>query len=272
MRGAGCTLNDIADRDYDARVARTRLRPMPSGRITVAQAVAFLLAQLAVGAAVLFSLNRLSILLGLAVLGLIGTYPFMKRITYWPQLFLGLNFNWGALIGWTAVTGSLGWPAVLLYLGGVFWTSATTRSTRTRTRRTTSGSASNPRRWRSGSRTRPFLFAFYAGAALLWGSGRSCRRSRDRVLGGARRRRAPAGVAGGARRYRRPGRLPAQIPLEPRGRLAASGRHHRRAFCLILAMPGQPGCAGCGCDRLRPRGSTSVRVNNRAMMRPPRRV
>ena len=122
MRGAGCTLNDIADRDYDARVARTRLRPLPSGRITVPQAGAFLLAQLAVGAAVLFSLNRLSILLGLAVLGLIGTYPFMKRITYWPQVFLGLNFNWGALLGWTAVTGSLGWPAVLLYLGGVFWT------------------------------------------------------------------------------------------------------------------------------------------------------
>ena len=86
------------------------------------QAVAFLLLQLAIGAAVLLSLNRASILLGIAVLGLIGTYPFMKRITYWPQVFLGLNFNWGALIGWTAVAGALAWPALLLYLGGVFWT------------------------------------------------------------------------------------------------------------------------------------------------------
>ena len=106
MRGAGCTLNDIADRHYDAQVARTRLRPLPSGAVTVRQAVLFLLVQLAVGAAVLLSLNRTSVVLGFAVLGLIGTYPFMKRITYWPQVFLGLNFNWGALLGWTAVTGA----------------------------------------------------------------------------------------------------------------------------------------------------------------------
>src|SRR5689334_2407545 len=110
MRGAGCTLNDIADRDYDGRVARTRLRPLPSGRVSVRQAVIFMLAQLAVGAAVLFTLNRASILLGIAVLGLIATYPFMKRITWWPQVFLGLNFNWGALLGWTAVTGRLAVP------------------------------------------------------------------------------------------------------------------------------------------------------------------
>src|SRR6516162_6587845 len=113
MRGAGCTLNDIADRHYDAQVARTRLRPLPSGAVSVRQAILFLGLQLAVGAA---------ILLGVVVLGLVGTYPFMKRITYWPQVFLGLNFNWGALIGWTAVTGELAWPSLLLYVGGVFWT------------------------------------------------------------------------------------------------------------------------------------------------------
>src|SRR5947209_18511741 len=122
MRGAGCTLNDIADRDYDGKVARPRLRPLPSGRVSVTQAVLFMLVQLAIGAAVLLSLNRTTILLGIAVLALIGTYPFMKRITYWPQLFLGLNFNWGALIGWTAVAGALAWPPLLLYLGGLFWT------------------------------------------------------------------------------------------------------------------------------------------------------
>src|SRR5690348_3247543 len=85
MRGAGCTLNDIADRDYDGQVARTRLRPLPSGAVSVRQAVIFLLLQLTIGAAVLFSLNRITVLLGAGVLVLIGTYPFMKRITYWPQ-------------------------------------------------------------------------------------------------------------------------------------------------------------------------------------------
>jgi 4-hydroxybenzoate polyprenyltransferase len=169
MRGAGCTLNDIADRDYDARVARTRLRPLPSGRINVVQAGAFLLAQLAVGAAVLFSLNGLSILLGLAVLGLIGTYPFMKRITYWPQLFLGLNFNWGALIGWTAVTGSLSAPAVLLYLGGVFWTLGYDTIYAHQDKEDDARIGVKSSALALGSRTRPFLFAFYAGAALLWG-------------------------------------------------------------------------------------------------------
>jgi 4-hydroxybenzoate polyprenyltransferase len=169
MRGAGCTLNDIADRDFDARVARTRLRPLPSGRITVIQALVFLAAQLAIGAAVLFSLNALSILLGLAVLGLIGTYPFMKRITYWPQLFLGLNFNWGALIGWTAVTGALGWPAVLLYLGGVFWTLGYDTIYAHQDKEDDIRIGVKSSALALGSRTRPFLFAFYAGALLFWG-------------------------------------------------------------------------------------------------------
>jgi 4-hydroxybenzoate polyprenyltransferase len=168
MRGAGCTLNDIADRDYDARVGRTRLRPLPSGRVTVVQAGVFLLAQLAVGAAVLFSLNRLSILLGLAVLGLIGTYPFMKRVTYWPQLFLGLNFNWGALIGWTAVTGTLSAPPLLLYLGGVFWTLGYDTIYAHQDREDDARIGVKSSALALGSRTRPFLFAFYAGALLLW--------------------------------------------------------------------------------------------------------
>src|SRR5881227_101822 len=96
MRGAGCTLNDIADREYDGKVARTRLRPLPSGRLSVRQAIVFMAVQLAIGAAVLFSLKPLCWWLGIGVLALIGAYPFMKRITWWPQLFLGLNFNWGS--------------------------------------------------------------------------------------------------------------------------------------------------------------------------------
>jgi 4-hydroxybenzoate polyprenyltransferase len=142
---------------------------LPSGRITIVQAGAFLLAQLAVGAAVLCSLNGISILLGLAVLGLIGTYPFMKRVTYWPQLFLGFNFNWGALIGWTAVTGSLAWPAVLLYLGGVFWTLGYDTIYAHQDKEDDARIGVKSSALALGSRTRPFLFAFYAGAALLWG-------------------------------------------------------------------------------------------------------
>lgn len=122
MRGAGCTVNDIADHDLDKGVARTASRPIPSGAVSVRQAALFLIPQLAIGAGVLFSLNRFAILLGFASLALVVTYPFMKRITYWPQAWLGLTFNWGALLGWAAVTGTLDWPPVLLYAAGFFWT------------------------------------------------------------------------------------------------------------------------------------------------------
>jgi 4-hydroxybenzoate polyprenyltransferase len=168
MRGAGCTLNDIADRDYDGRVARTRMRPIPSGAITVPQAVVFMLAQLAIGAAVLFSLNRTSILLGVAVLGLIATYPFMKRITWWPQLFLGLNFNWGALLGWAAVAGSLAWPPVLLYVGGVFWTIGYDTIYAHQDKEDDARIGVKSSALALGEKTRPWLFVFYAAAALLW--------------------------------------------------------------------------------------------------------
>ena len=221
MRGAGCTLNDIADRDYDARVARTRLRPLPSGRVTVAQAGAFLLAQLAVGAAVLFSLNRLSILLGLAVLGLIGTYPFMKRITYWPQLFLGLNFNWGALLGWTAVTGSLGWPAVLLYLGGVFWTLGYDTIYAHQDKEDDARIGVKSSALALGSRTRPFLFAFYAARRAALGIGRRGRRARDRASG----RRSPPPRS--SWRGRRRGSIPMMRPIAS----ANSARTARSAGC-----------------------------------------
>jgi 4-hydroxybenzoate polyprenyltransferase len=122
MRGAGCTLNDIIDRDFDARVARTSARPIPSGQVSVRQAVAFLILQLLLGLAVLLQFNAFAVWLGIGSLVLVALYPFMKRITYWPQLFLGLTFNWGALLGWAAVKGSLGLPAAALYAAGIFWT------------------------------------------------------------------------------------------------------------------------------------------------------
>jgi 4-hydroxybenzoate polyprenyltransferase len=169
MRGAGCTLNDIADREYDGKVARTRLRPLPSGRVSVKQAALFMALQLAVGAAILFSLNRTSVLLGIAVLGLIATYPFMKRVTWWPQLFLGLNFNWGALLGWTAVTGRVAWPALLLYLGGICWTLGYDTIYAHQDKEDDERIGVKSSALALGDRmTRPFLFACYAAAVLLW--------------------------------------------------------------------------------------------------------
>ena len=122
MRGAGCTYNDIVDHDFDSRVARTALRPIPSGAVTIRQAWLFLGLQLLIGLAILLQFNLMTIGLGVASLVLVVSYPFMKRITYWPQAWLGLTFNWGALMGWTAVTGSLAWPAAALYAAGFFWT------------------------------------------------------------------------------------------------------------------------------------------------------
>lgn len=122
MRGAGCTYNDIVDRDFDAKVSRTALRPIPAGEVSVRQAWIFLGLQLLTGFVILLQLNATTIGLGVASLILVLSYPFMKRITYWPQAWLGLTFNWGALMGWSAVTGSLDWPAAALYAAGFFWT------------------------------------------------------------------------------------------------------------------------------------------------------
>jgi 4-hydroxybenzoate polyprenyltransferase len=121
MRGAGCTWNDIVDRDLDGRVERTRSRPIPSGQVSTAQAAAFLVAQAVVGLIVLLQFNRFAIGAGVASLGIVVVYPFMKRITYWPQIVLGLAFSWGALIGWAAAFGRLDAPALVLYAGAISW-------------------------------------------------------------------------------------------------------------------------------------------------------
>jgi 4-hydroxybenzoate polyprenyltransferase len=122
MRAAGCAYNDIVDRDIDAKVARTAGRPIASGRISVRQAWAFLAVCSLLALIILLSLGLIAILLGVASLGLVAAYPFMKRITWWPQAWLGLTFNWGALLGYAAATAWLAWPAALLYAAGVFWT------------------------------------------------------------------------------------------------------------------------------------------------------
>ncbi|MEM8591497.1 MAG: 4-hydroxybenzoate octaprenyltransferase, partial [Pseudomonadota bacterium] len=122
MRGAGCTWNDIQDRHYDAQVARTRSRPIPSGQVTVTRAAIWMVIQSLAAFAILLSYSDATILVGLASLFFVAIYPFAKRFTWWPQVFLGLAFNWGALLAWTAHTGSLGWPAFGLYLAGIAWT------------------------------------------------------------------------------------------------------------------------------------------------------
>jgi 4-hydroxybenzoate polyprenyltransferase len=121
MRGAGCTWNDLMDRDIDARVERTRSRPIPSGQVSVRAAAVFLVAQALIGLLVLVQFNRFTVILGIASLAVVAIYPLMKRVTYWPQIFLGLAFSWGALMGWAAMFGRLDWPAMLLYAGSICW-------------------------------------------------------------------------------------------------------------------------------------------------------
>ena len=168
MRGAGCTVNDMVDRHFDARVARTRDRPLASGALGLVQAWVFLTLLLTVGLVILLQLNGAAIALGAASLPLIALYPYMKRITSWPQAFLGLVFNWGALLGWTAATGSLGWPAVALYAGCFAWTLGydTIYAHQDKEDDVIVGVKSSA--LKLGGATRPWLFVFYGVAAALF--------------------------------------------------------------------------------------------------------
>ena len=169
LRGAGCTFNDIVDRDIDARVARTRDRPLASGALSLVQALAFMGLLLVIGLIILLQLNSAAIALGAASLPLILAYPFMKRITYWPQAFLGLTFNWGALLGWTAATGSLAWPAAALYAACIAWTLGydTIYAHQDKEHDMLVGVKSSA--LRLGERTRPWLFVFYGVTVALLG-------------------------------------------------------------------------------------------------------
>jgi 4-hydroxybenzoate polyprenyltransferase len=122
MRAAGCTYNDIVDKDIDAQVARTQTRPLPSGQVSERAATIFMLVLCLIGLAVLLSFNAATIWLGLAVIPIVAVYPLVKRFSYWPQVVLGLAFNWGALLGYTAVLGRLEWAAAVLYAGAIAWT------------------------------------------------------------------------------------------------------------------------------------------------------
>lgn len=167
MRGAGCTINDISDRDFDAQVARTATRPLASGALKPVQAWLFLAALLAAGLIVLVQLNHAAIILGIAALPLVALYPFMKRITWWPQAWLGLTFNFGALVGWTAVAGTLGPPAVALYAGSIAWTLGydTIYAHQDKEDDALIGVKSSARKLGDG--TRPWLWGFYGIALTL---------------------------------------------------------------------------------------------------------
>ncbi|GAA2860872.1 4-hydroxybenzoate polyprenyltransferase [Aminobacter niigataensis] len=168
MRGAGCTYNDIVDEGIDAQVERTRSRPLPSGQVTRRQAWTFLVLQALVGLVVLLQFNSFAILLGISSLAIVAIYPFMKRITNWPQFVLGLAFSWGALMGWAAEFGDLDAPAVLLYFGSVMWVIGydTIYAHQDKEDDALVGVKSTARFF--GENTKSWLVGLYAGALMLF--------------------------------------------------------------------------------------------------------
>jgi 4-hydroxybenzoate polyprenyltransferase len=169
MRGAGCTYNDIVDRDIDALVERTRSRPIPSGQVTAREAAAFLVLQALVGLAVLLQFNGFTVGVGIASLAVVAIYPFMKRITSWPQIVLGLAFSWGALMGWAAAFGTLDAPAFLLYAGAIAWVIGydTIYAHQDREDDALIGVKSTALLF--GTKTKPILAGFYVLAVILIG-------------------------------------------------------------------------------------------------------
>ncbi len=167
MRGAGCTFNDIVDHDIDMEVARTRSRPLPSGRVTRLQAKVFMVLQALAGLLVLLQFNGFSIFLGVFSLVFVAVYPFAKRFTDWPQFFLGLAFSWGALMGWSAEFGGVGMAAIVLYLGAIAWTVGydTIYAYQDKEDDELIGVRSTARRF--GEHPRPWLFGLYGLTVLL---------------------------------------------------------------------------------------------------------
>ena len=168
MRSAGCAYNDIVDRDIDAKVERTALRPIPSGAVSVKQAVLLLVGLSLAGLAVLVQFNPYAILVGVSSLALVAAYPFMKRITWWPQAWLGLTFNWGALVGYAAAAGGLDPAALALYAGGVFWTVGYDTIYAHQDTEDDALVGVKSSALKLGERTKPWLAGFYAATLALF--------------------------------------------------------------------------------------------------------
>ena len=168
-RSAGCVINDLWDRDIDARVARTSTRPIASGEISVKAGLAFLIGLLLVGLVVLLQFNMVAITLGVASLALVAVYPLMKRITYWPQAFLGLTFNWGALLAWAAVQGAVGEVAVMIYVACILWTLGYDTIYGHQDKEDDIHVGVKSSSIKLGQKTKPFVMAMYAGTAILLG-------------------------------------------------------------------------------------------------------
>jgi 4-hydroxybenzoate polyprenyltransferase len=170
MRSAGCVYNDIVDRDLDARVERTRLRPLASGRVSLRSAWLLIGLLCAIGLLVLLQLNSLAAIVALASIAPVAAYPFMKRITWWPQAWLGLVFSWGALVGWPAVTGSIGWTPLLLWFGSIAWVVGydTLYAIQDKEDDALVGVKSSARRL--GDKAPLGIAIFYLAALLLWGA------------------------------------------------------------------------------------------------------
>jgi 4-hydroxybenzoate polyprenyltransferase len=168
MRGAGCTYNDLVDHDIDDQVARTRSRPLPSGKVARLHAKVFLVLQALVGFLVLIQFNLFSIGIGILSLAVVAVYPFMKRVTDWPQLTLGLAFSWGAWMGWAAIYGEIGWPPALLYAGAILWTIGydTIYAHQDKEDDALVGVRSTARLF--GENTKPWLVALYGGSLVLF--------------------------------------------------------------------------------------------------------
>lgn len=168
MRAAGCIVNDMADREFDSKVERTRTRPLASGELSMRQGFSVLGVLLAIAFLIVLQMKGQVVWMAVAALPLVVAYPFMKRITWWPQAFLGLTFNWGALMGWVAVRGEPGWPALLLYAGCVFWTLGydTIYAHQDKVDDLQAGVKSTA--LRLGNMTLRYVSVFYVLAVLLW--------------------------------------------------------------------------------------------------------
>jgi 4-hydroxybenzoate polyprenyltransferase len=216
MRAAGCTYNDIVDKDIDAKVARTHSRPLPSGEVSERSATIFMLVLCMIGLAVLLSFNAATVWLGLCVVPLVALYPLVKRYSYWPQAVLGLAFNWGVLLGYSAVLGRLELPAVVLYAGAIAWIRASDQGLALRVL-----CACLARNHRS----------------------RALGRGRDRVPAWHGGCGCPSLLASGHARYRRSGQLPAALPVEPRFRVDRIRGHRARSGSrfAVLGAGNEPG-------------------------------